>query len=153
MVKKQLWSRMPRVRIPKKKSTINKMMTATDDGPEAKARTGKAVALEKEFLSPNQKKQLAKYIIYYSDFNVDQLKEILVRNRQSKTGSKKDLINKCAEGKLLGAPPNCPKCNGGKLNMNLKTGEYKCSGYLGFNDQHYNCAYKAISCETYDWQE
>ena len=63
------------------------------------------------------------------------------------------MINRCAECKLLGGLPNCPKCKRGKLHMNKKTGEYKCSGYMGSDENHYNCVYKTHACDRLKWIE
>ena len=65
---------------------------------------------------------------------MDQLKNILVINHQPKTGNKSELVEKCADGKLLGQIPLCKSCGGGKLRFNSTTGIYKCPGYMDDED-------------------
>jgi len=106
----------------------------------------------KEFLSNDQKKLLTKYIQEYSSLNVNELKELLAKNRQVKTGSRGELLNRCAEAKLLGGLGNCPKCMGGRLKFNIKTGEYYCKGYMD-DEVFKNCSYKAVTGERTKWEE
>lgn len=51
-------------------------------------------------------------------------------NGQPKTGNKGDLIEKCADGELLGRIPLCSACGGGKPRFDGKTGIYKCPGFM-----------------------
>jgi predicted RNA-binding Zn-ribbon protein involved in translation (DUF1610 family) len=51
-------------------------------------------------------------------------------NNQPKTGNKTELIERCADGKLLGSIPRCPECGGGRLRFDKVTGDYKCPGYM-----------------------
>ena len=100
-----------------------------------------------EYLSNKQKKELAKLMKDYSDFSVDQLKELLSKNRQEKTGSRVDLITRCSEGKLLGGLSDCPKCKGARLKFNIKTGEYFCKNISK------SCNYKSCTSERTPWVE
>ena len=106
----------------------------------------------REFLTKEQKNELAKCVKYYSDYTMDQLKEILVRNRQAKTGNLTQLLNRCAEGKLFGGLPSCPKCKSGRLKFNVKNGEYTCTGYMEDEDLK-NCVYKTTTAERNSWVE
>lgn len=51
-------------------------------------------------------------------------------NAQAKTGSKSELVSKCADGKLLGGIPRCEGCGGGRLRYNHTNGIYTCPGYM-----------------------
>lgn len=66
--------------------------------------------------------------------SINELKECLALNHQSKTGVKKELAEKCADGKLLGAIPTCKTCGGGKLRFDRSTGRYSCPGYMEDTD-------------------
>ncbi len=131
---------------PKSKSR-SKTKSSSAKEPKKSAKVQK-----KEFLLDNQKKLLSKYMKDYSELSVDQLKELLMKNRQVKSGNKKDLANRCAEGKLLGGLTNCPKCLGGKFKFNIKNGEYFCKGYMD-DDVFKNCHYKSLTAERSEWQD
>ena len=64
------------------------------------------------------------YKEYYKGKTVTELKTLLQNNGMSKTGMKCDLVEKCANGKVLGAIPRCEKCGGGRPKWNNKTGNY-----------------------------
>ncbi len=51
--------------------------------------------------------------VKYLDMNMTQLKAVLALNRQTKGGTKSDLVDKCADGEARGAIPYCPICNSG----------------------------------------
>ena len=72
-----------------------------------------------------------------SKSNAD-LKEMLKKNDQTCTGTKDELIEKIADGKVLGKIPRCSHCFGGRLRFNYKTGVYNCPGYRDDTDFH-NC--------------
>lgn len=59
-------------------------------------------------------------------------------NNQTKTGTKGDLAEKCADGELLGRIPMCPECGGGKLRFRWQTGIYSCPGFMD-DDEFRNC--------------
>ena len=129
--------------------------------PGIKAKSGDSIRIgskqvrnkPREFLSEVQKRKLNKLIKEY-DINCssDQLKEILSKNRQIKTGTKTELLNRVAEGKLLGALPNCPKCMGGRIKFDIKSGEYYCKGFMD-DDVFKNCNYKTLTCDRNEWQD
>lgn len=52
-----------------------------------------------------------------SDFSNQTLKDILKKNLQSMTGNKDELIEKVADGIVLGRIPRCPKCFGGRYSF------------------------------------
>jgi hypothetical protein len=83
--------------------------------------------------------------LYEKEFNkksIGQLKAILRENNQIMSGNKGDLVERCSQGKLLGALPCCSKCGGGKLKFNIKTGVYFCPGYMD-DTEFRNCSFKA----------
>lgn len=97
---------------------------------------------KREVLSSEQKKELQKFIKDLENKSTIELKELLTKNNQVKTGTKQDMVNRCAQGKLLGALTNCPKCFGGRLRFNIDTGVYSCPGYMDDTD-FVNCGFKA----------
>ena len=70
-----------------------------------------------------------------------ELKEMLKKNDQTSTGTKDELIEKIADGKVLGKIPRCTHCFGGRLRFDYKTGVYRCPGYRDDTDFH-NCQKK-----------
>jgi hypothetical protein len=83
------------------------------------------------------KAQMAEYKTLLNDYlekTADQLKDILAKNGQSRTGNKGELAAKCADGKLLGRIPTCASCGGGKLRFNQSNGMYSCPGYMDDDD-------------------
>lgn len=95
-------------------------------------------------LTNDQLAQLESNHSFYENKTVEQLKAILKKNNQVSSGSKSDLVERCSQGKLLGALPNCPECFGGKLRFNIKTGEYKCPGFMDDTDFR-SCSYKTFT--------
>ncbi len=110
----------------------------------------KKVKVQKEVLTNGQKEELKRLIDLFSLENNNDLKDLLRKNNQKISGSKSELVERCSEGKLLGALPNCPKCFGGKLRFNLKTGEYSCPGYMEDTTMIY-CNFKSNDVKRNAW--
>jgi hypothetical protein len=84
----------------------------------------------------------------------NELKEMLKKNDQSMTGAKDDLIQRVADGKVLGKIPRCPKCSGGRPKFDYKTGMYKCPGFR--DDEEFRFCNKKYSMEELpreDWTD
>ena len=109
--------------------------------------------IQKEFLTPDQRRELAKIKKNYENLTNDQLKELLSINRQAKTGKRKELLTRCAEGKLLGGLTNCPKCKEGRLNFDIKIGEYFCKGFPDYFGNIVKCDYVSMCCQRNPWQD
>ena len=62
--------------------------------------------------------------------STEELKQICRKNEQKTTGTKAELIERVADGKLLGRIPKCGACGGGRLRFNAKSGMYACPGYM-----------------------
>ena len=84
--------------------------------------------------------------------SINDLKEALKKNNQKISGTKAELIERCAEGKLLGAVPNCPKCFGGKLRFNIHSGEYKCPGFME-DTTMVHCSFKSFDVKRNPWTD
>ena len=124
---------------PTKNSNISQTKSKT---PKiAKARKTKASPRTNFKFSDSQKKQLDQFEAVFSKKSIVELKSILKENNQIQSGSKKDLVDRCSQGKLLGSLPMCSKCSGGKLRFNIKTGQYYCPGYMDDTD-FINCGFK-----------
>lgn len=88
----------------------------------------------------------------YSDMSADKLKGILKANGQTTTGTKADLADRCAQGKVLGRIPLCPLCCAGKLRFDLKTGIYSCPGFMD-DDTFSPCFFKSDAVDRLPWVE
>jgi hypothetical protein len=93
-------------------------------------------------VSHSDNDKLNEYEELFERKTIAELKSILKQNNQVSSGTKVDLVQRCAQGKLWGALPNCPECFGGKLRFDLKSGEYKCPGYMNDTDFVF-CKYRA----------
>jgi len=87
---------------------------------------------------------------YNEDSTVDQLKDILRKNNQRMTGSKKELAERVADGEVLGSIPRCSECGGGHLRFNHITGEYRCPGYMD-DDVYKFCKFKGMDVKRESW--
>jgi hypothetical protein len=129
------------------KQTVKKVMRSTEKKKKTKS------PVKKSPLSSSQQKDLSKLKVVYDSKSTAELKAILKLNTQVMTGTKADLVERCAQGKLLGALPNCPKCFGGKLRFDLKKGEYRCPGFMDDTDFVF-CKFSATSGITRNqWQD
>ena len=66
-------------------------------------------------------------------------------NKQRKVGTKIELSERCADGKILGQIPMCTACGGGRLRFDAKAGIYSCPGYM--DDIHFRHCHKTFSME------
>lgn len=85
-----------------------------------------------------------------------QLKAMLCKNKMLMSGRKDELVERIAEGQVLGAIPTCPKCGKGKLRWDRMTGEYKCPGYLDEVDGVRiikRCGFKSKTVKRKAWKE
>lgn len=69
-----------------------------------------------------------------ADKSNDQLKALCRTNEQKVTGTKDELIERVADGILLGAVPKCGACGGGRLRFDPRAGRYTCPGYMEDED-------------------
>ena len=102
--------------------------------------------------SAADKKKIAAAAKAYGGLSVDKLKDLLRANRQPLSGPKSDLLQRCAEGKALGALPVCPLCGAGKLRWDAKTGVASCPGFMD-DDVFQACFYKSGTVERTEWKE
>jgi hypothetical protein len=91
---------------------------------------------------------------FYSAQTMDDLKEICKKNGQIIKGTKKDLVLRCADGKLLGALPHCPNCGQGHMRFDPKSRLFFCPGYLSAHGMEM-CAMKLRpeDCNRMPWRD
>ena len=66
----------------------------------------------------------------FSHMTMDDLRDACKKNGQIIKGTKKDLVFRCADGKLLGALPHCPNCGQGHMRFDPKYRFFFCPGHL-----------------------
>jgi len=96
--------------------------------------------------TPQQLSQLKDIKESLEDDTIANLKEICRKNSQKVTGTKKELIERIADGKVLGSIPLCPKCGGGRPRFNSAKGTYLCPGFME-DDKFVNCNKQFIMSE------
>lgn len=117
--------------------------------------TGKKGAVGNSDATPPTKVQIAaiaKAAEAYALKSAQELKDLCKANKQVQSGSKTDLIQRCAEGKVLGQIPVCPLCGAGKLRFDIKTGIYKCPGYTD-DETYLPCIFSSGSVQRNTWVE
>jgi len=90
---------------------------------------------------------------------MNELKEMLQTNGQKVSGTKKDLIERVADGKVYGALPRCPQCGGAVLKVKYKNkyghsgqGEWSCPGY--YDDKTFkHCKYSSENETREPWKD
>ena len=80
--------------------------------------------------TPSQLNDYKQYLIDLDDKKLPDLKDMCRKNLMKVTGTKKELIDRISDAKILGVIPKCPACGGGRPKLDLKTKTYHCSGYL-----------------------
>jgi hypothetical protein len=70
--------------------------------------------LQPQGISTAQRKSINDAKSALASESVDSLKAMLRTNDQKVTGTKSELIERIAEGQVLGRIPRCPSCNGGE---------------------------------------
>jgi hypothetical protein len=88
----------------------------------------------------------------YQGQSLQSLKDLCKLNKQVISGTKGDLAQRCAEGRVLGQTPICPFCGGGKLRYEIKTGMYRCPGYTD-DDAYKPCVFQSGQVVRTAWQE
>jgi len=90
------------------------------------------------------------FVDKFTSLTVPRLKEMLKANDQPVTGTKSELLARCAEGAALGALPRCPKCQGGRIRF--KAGAFICPGFMD-DDLFRECDYFNACIARLPWQE
>lgn len=110
----------------------------------------KATAIEGKPLSAETLKKIEAARAQFLPLKIPGLKDILRTNQQILTGVKEDLIERCAQGAVLGAVPRCPHCHGGKLRFDKEKGQYWCHGFMD-DDEYKTCYFNTNTVEFDPW--
>ena len=121
----------------KKEPLAKKEASATKEAPAKQSKSKRVAAQPKKAAKKSNygvltEAQYQDYIEKKKDLDahvLNALKEMCRKNDQKIGGTKPELIERIAQGQILGKIPRCPNCAGGKPQFDFKTGYYKCPGY------------------------
>lgn len=103
-----------------------------------------------EALSKEQVEKIKIEMLKLRSYKNDDLKKILKQNEQILSGKKEDLIERCAEGLVLGAIPKCPTCSKRVLRFDRETGNYSCPGSFE-GGQMVKCKFSSDDVDRLPW--
>lgn len=85
---------------------------------------------KKKGLTADQNAQYLAFCDLFDEKKTDELRDLLRQNHSRVSGNKKVLVERCAEGKLLGVLPLCKSCNKGYIHLDWKKKKYVCEGHM-----------------------
>eukprot|EP01054_Gregarina_sp_Poly1_P007009 Gregarina_sp_Poly_1__7008@NODE_3816_length_870_cov_413_576588_g2457_i0_p1_GENE_NODE_3816_length_870_cov_413_576588_g2457_i0NODE_3816_length_870_cov_413_576588_g2457_i0_p1_ORF_typecomplete_len225_score43_64PADR1/PF08063_12/4_1e02PADR1/PF08063_12/5_7e15SAP/PF02037_27/5_7e03SAP/PF02037_27/3_8e03SAP/PF02037_27/4_3e05TF_Zn_Ribbon/PF08271_12/0_089_NODE_3816_length_870_cov_413_576588_g2457_i0196810 len=101
-------------------------------------------------LSDAQNADIQKCINTLKSKTKTQLMALLKENDQKTSGKKDELVERVAEGMVLGRLPICPTCDKAKIAFNRVTGEYTCPGSFD-NGSFQKCSFKSSEVQRGEW--
>lgn len=108
--------------------------TRGGDAPAPKKKAKAAAGSSWKGYTPAEYKRFQDLKSELLDKSIDQLKSLCRQNDQKVTGTKDELVERVADGMLLGAIPKCGACGGGRLRFDPRAGRYTCPGYMEDED-------------------
>eukprot|EP01055_Gregarina_sp_Pseudo9_P002194 Gregarina_sp_Pseudo_9__2193@NODE_2537_length_963_cov_26_185065_g2329_i0_p1_GENE_NODE_2537_length_963_cov_26_185065_g2329_i0NODE_2537_length_963_cov_26_185065_g2329_i0_p1_ORF_typecomplete_len277_score69_53zfPARP/PF00645_18/1_5e15zfPARP/PF00645_18/3_1e03PADR1/PF08063_12/4_9e03PADR1/PF08063_12/7_2e02PADR1/PF08063_12/3_6e15SAP/PF02037_27/0_0032TF_Zn_Ribbon/PF08271_12/1_2e03TF_Zn_Ribbon/PF08271_12/0_0044DUF3138/PF11336_8/0_37zfACC/PF17848_1/2_8zfACC/PF17848_1/3e02Zn_Tnp_IS1595/PF12760_7/27Zn_Tnp_IS15 len=128
--------------------------TAAEESPKKAKKTAEPVASSADYQCPTlteeQNEEIRKNINTLKLKTKTQLTAMLKENDQKTSGRKDELVERCAEGIVLGRLPICPSCDKAKLAFNRETGEYSCPGSFD-NGSFQKCSFKSSEVQRGEW--
>lgn len=103
-------------------------------------------------LNKDQFEKMQKQELELSKSTGAQLSAELEKNNQPKTGKKDELVQRVAEGRVLGRLPVCPKCEKGRLRWSRIGGMHTCPGFVDEEGNPRRCSFKAAEVERLPWK-
>lgn len=103
-------------------------------------------------LSKTEHAKVQKFEAELSAWTVAKLQRELDFNKQGKSGKKGQLVQRVAEGRVLGALPPCPRCAKGQIHWNRIGGWYSCPGFFDREAElQKRCNFRAQELERRPW--
>lgn len=127
--------RKPKTSTPnKKKSTIatnkSKKNSQIKQKKAVKTTVKEAGIKSTDFWTEKREKEFEEHLTKIFGYKNEDLKNLLQKNGQSKSGNKIDLLTRVADGMMFGSIPFCSNCGGGRPKLDLLSGVYYCKGYM-----------------------
>lgn len=105
-------------------------------------------------LTTTQFKKVQKLEEELSPKTTAQLQAELTKNSQVQSGKKEELVQRVAEGRVLGALPPCPKCKYGQVHWSRHGGWYSCPGYFDKEAKmRKRCGFRTKDLTRTPWQK
>eukprot|EP01057_Protomagalhaensia_wolfi_P002116 Protomagalhaensia_wolfi_Nauph_80__2115@NODE_2358_length_1115_cov_101_022305_g1847_i0_p1_GENE_NODE_2358_length_1115_cov_101_022305_g1847_i0NODE_2358_length_1115_cov_101_022305_g1847_i0_p1_ORF_typecomplete_len260_score63_90zfPARP/PF00645_18/1_3e14zfPARP/PF00645_18/9_4e03PADR1/PF08063_12/5_2e03PADR1/PF08063_12/5_9e03PADR1/PF08063_12/2_2e13SAP/PF02037_27/0_00055TF_Zn_Ribbon/PF08271_12/2_5e03TF_Zn_Ribbon/PF08271_12/0_05Uteroglobin/PF01099_17/1_8e04Uteroglobin/PF01099_17/0_096SRA1/PF07304_11/0_1YjeJ/P len=123
-----------------------------EESPKKQAKTTTTAAAEEyncPTLTEEQNADIKQRIDNLKAKTKNQLVAMLKENEQKTSGKKDELIERCAEGMVLGRLPICPQCDKAKVAFNRTSGEYYCPG--SFDNGSFKCSFKSFQVQRGEW--
>lgn len=120
--------------IEKKKIPEKKIVEKRKKNEKRDVKVAKPAGSSYSGYTPDQYTKFVNTKKILDESSVQQLKEMCKTNGQKVTGTKPELIERVADGKILGAIPKCNSCGGGRPKWDAKTANYRCPGYMEDSD-------------------
>lgn len=137
-----------------KRSATEQESTAAEESPKKAKKTAEPVASPADYhcptLTDEQNEKIRETMQALKPNNKATLAAMLKENDQKSSGKKDELIERCAEGIVLGRLPVCPTCEKGKLAFHRETGVYSCPGSVD-NGSFRSCPFKSYEVERGEW--
>eukprot|EP00746_Dinoflagellata_sp_MGD_P004217 gnl/MRDRNA2_/MRDRNA2_108127_c0_seq1.p1 gnl/MRDRNA2_/MRDRNA2_108127_c0~~gnl/MRDRNA2_/MRDRNA2_108127_c0_seq1.p1 ORF type:complete len:288 (-),score=68.69 gnl/MRDRNA2_/MRDRNA2_108127_c0_seq1:33-827(-) len=162
---KDLWAAL---RVNDEKDAKGKKRKTMDDdqelpaGKRAKAAASKAAAKGtvkaltsvQGVLSNKDFQKVQKLEAELDGKSIAQLQSELEKNKQVRGGKKSELVQRVAEGRVLGSLPNCPKCTYGRVHWSRLGGWYSCPGYYDKDIQaNKRCFFRTKELKRKAWKK
>eukprot|EP00811_Abedinium_folium_P007057 NODE_16510_length_990_cov_8.891078.p1 GENE.NODE_16510_length_990_cov_8.891078~~NODE_16510_length_990_cov_8.891078.p1 ORF type:complete len:274 (+),score=76.32 NODE_16510_length_990_cov_8.891078:97-918(+) len=120
--------------------------------PESAAASLARLTSVQGVLGVRQFQQVQKHEAELAGHTLAQMAAELAKNEQVKTGKKDELVQRIAEGRVLGALPLCPKCTKGKIKWSRVGGIFSCPGGVDEDGAPRRCNFRATELERPAWK-
>ena len=116
----------------KKEENAEKISLPAPKEPKKRLRTKKVKKDDWHYkgYTENEYKKYQEFLNEAREQSQNFLKDVLKKNDQKVSGTKEELMQRFADGKVLGKIPRCESCGGGRLRFDYKSGTYMCPGYM-----------------------
>lgn len=146
---------------PETKGKKRTAATKAEDGSSTKAakKASKAPAVEANPPSQEDLDAIEAAKAEFSKKSIAALGMLLAKNGLPKSGKKEEILERAAEAKALGVPPECPTCTKAKLRWSKVTGTFSCPGFFDDEAKHFKkckgpaAAGPDVSLVRTPWQE
>lgn len=124
-----------------------------DSGEAVAAKRAKLFSV-KGVLTDAQYKKVQRHEEQLAKLTSAQLQSELLKNDQVRGGTKETLVQRVAEGRVLGTLPTCPRCKKGQIHFNRSGGWYSCPGYFDAETRSQKrCNFRTQDLQRGKWKQ